>query len=141
MKNTSIKSIQAKARKANKLSLVAKEIARNERYELLAEINSFVLEHWDVIWEGAERHPKANLYSADYWTDAYRIQFRGVRFSSGSIKIIDVGSMSSRGYYHCNRTHHSCLTDALLEHAVSVIQELVDSAATPITTRLKLVVE
>ena len=137
MKDLNVKSIQSKAAKARKLSLKAQEIARNERLELLNEIDEFVKDNWKVIWEGAEKHPEASLKPADYYTCANRIQFQGVRFSSGYVKIIDVDDER----YHAHRSHHSVLSDKLLEHAVSVIQELLNTAATPITTKLKLVVE
>lgn len=118
------------------LKLVVKPIGDNEPMFIMNNVlTPFVKQYFDTIYEGAKRFSLRHINEDGKLP---RIDFKDCVFGiddCGNAYIeVDFG-----GTYHLRES--SFITDSELKHIVKTLQVLLDTAATPINSNLRISIE
>jgi len=108
------------------VSLTIKPVGKNELRELFDQLDFFVHENWDLLWEGAVRLDQD--ISEDYYAPR-RIQINSTRLHK------NIGLKYANGYKYSS--DHTPSEENIVK-TVSDLQELLDAAAKDIVTTLKI---
>lgn len=125
------------------MELKAKEIGRNELQEQFNQISNFVLDNWEVIYEGAVR---CGLNIENDYYAPQRIEVREEDRLNLNIKTVEEGSRQTRlhhsvGLKYANGHKYNwdeSPSEQDLMIAINDIQFLIDKAAEPIKSKIKI---
>ena len=112
--------------KTKELKLTVKEIGKDDFLDMRNQLNDFVHENWQLLYEGASRLGKQ--IGADYYAPK-RVQINNTRLHLWE------GLKYADGHKY---TDDHSPTEENLKNTVLDLQELIDAAATPSTAAFEL---